>query len=129
MPNGTFSNLRTRGAATPPPPSACQWLALVDAVCFTFYPHLPPVVIYHFCLLSSDSFLSCPHQLGLSESGEREGWRKGGRQAGWGGGGGVGGRGVNTLSLPSQAERSTGSQAGRKTRLSPVKHHCLCDVT
>lgn len=81
------------------------------------------VAIYHFFFVIP-LFPSLPQfwPTWLSDSGgrevcwERTGWR--GEGGGGGGPGGEGGGG-HTLSLPSQAERSTGSQAGRKTRLSP----------
>lgn len=102
-------------------------------------PQEPFVALLSFIIspLSSHFFPLLSPTLSLSESGGRE---AGGERSGLGGGGvggwsirrrGSAGRGwgPHTLSLPSQAERWTGSQAGRKTRLSPVKRHCLCDVT
>lgn len=70
------------------------------------------VVIYHFSFFVIPLFLHFLMSM-ASDSGGTEVYRVMG--AGGGGGRPVG---DGALSLPSQAERWTGSQAGRKTRLS-----------
>lgn len=83
------------------------------AICMSMPPHLPlpppplvaPLSFTISLFLAISLFLRFLVSM-ASDSGGSAGWMGGG----WGGGG--------ALSLPSQAERWTGSQAGRKSRLS-----------